>query len=619
MINRPFLSHRASAIVLAIASGCHAAHPGTAHAPEQALTLTGHASADAYCRDGADASRNFGTATALRANAGEPGANALIYVRVDLSTVSTRVISARLRMYGAYAAPLGSAYVALHGVADPFWQENDLTWNTRPALQPELGRVRVMGGAQTVYEWDATAFVAAQLAAGQRSVSFALRSTQSTASGVSFASRESGTHAPTLELDVEAPESAAEAGAPDGAPVAEDASVDGSFDLDAGTDAGASGEEMAETEPHPLYPPLDLRTLPLHGSQAFSYRAPQLPGAVRNVTVASRAALERECDTVTGRVAIDVAADLLGQGPIFLRGTDCDLTLRPDVRIATLMLEPSVRRLRVRGGQIGSVSTRGPGITDVVFDGVVFNTGLLAPSARPSMIFTLRDLRRLAIVRSLGRAAPTVSVTNGSNIDGGVFYVERVHDVLIAGSNFACADTANANGWFARIESGGNWLLVDTMVKVYFHRMIRLSDLVGGAGLQFDYLVVRGGAFMHARRDSTVDQMSAGGASDHVYLEDVTFYVDEPTTNRVFFGAQFSSRQTTRLWQATGLRWHARSSAVVSDAVLAGLERMARPGEFLRYRLGAPTYAYHPGGVPFPAWQQVAAFADSNPEDLPQR
>jgi hypothetical protein len=247
---------------------------------------------------------------------------------------------------------------------------------------------------------------------------------------------------------------------------------------------------------------------------------------------------------------------------------------------------------------------------------VTFNTGLLAAANRPGMIFTLRNLSRLAIVNSIGRAAPTANAANGGNIDGGVFYAQDTHDVLLANNNFACAEAATANGWFARIETGSNWLVVDNMVKVYFHKMIRLSDFHNGAGPQFDYLVARGGSWMHTHYETMYDQMEHGGESDNVFIEDVSFYVDEPTGHQVTFGAQFS-QQLTRRWHATDLHWHARSEQVVGDAVLAQNEARAREGEDLQYRLGSPTYRYQPDGVLFPVFQPIGSFADSDPEHLP--
>jgi hypothetical protein len=383
-------------------------------------------------------------------------------------------------------------------------------------------------------------------------------------------------------------------------------------------DAAGLPDPPTETavDPHPLYPELDLAALPLYGTPGFSYEPPALPRTTRSVTVATRAALEAECALDSGAVRIDVAADLLAEGTVTLRGSDCEIALGSDVRIADLYLDATPQRIRVTGGQIGSVSNMGVTVSDLVFDGVTFNTGLVADPGRANMIFTLRNVSRLAVINSIGRAAPTVNTFNAGNIDGGVFYAQDTHDVLLANNNFACADTATANGWFARIETGSNWLVVDNMVKVYFHKMIRLSDFHNGAGPQFDYLVVRGGTWMHTHYETMYDQMEHGGESDNVYIEGVSFHVDEETAHQVTFGAQLKEQLTHR-WHATDLHWHARSPSVVSDAVLAQREARARAGEDLQYRLGSPTYEYRPDGVIFPAFRQIGAFADSDPEHLP--
>jgi hypothetical protein len=394
---------------------------------------------------------------------------------------------------------------------------------------------------------------------------------------------------------------------PEAAPVADGATAD-----EASDPAPTPGAEA----PHPLYPALDLATLPLYGTQGFTYEPPALPNVTRSVTVATRAELESECALATGGVHIDVAADLLAEGQVSLQGSDCDIALLDGARIAALYLAGTPQRVRLTGGQIGAVSNMGVGVSDIVFDGVAFNTGLLPAANRPGMIFTLRNVSRLAIINSIGRAAPTANAVNGGNIDGGGFYAQDVNDVLLANNNFACADTATANGWFARIETGSNWLVIDNMVKVYQHKMIRLSDFHNGGGPQFDYLVARGGTWMHATYETMFDQMSHGGESDHVFIEGVAFYVDDDTHHQVTFGAQLDN-QLTRSWHGTDLHWYARSERTVGDAVLAQQEARARPGEDLRYRLGAPSYTYQPEGVTFPAFRQVGSFADSDPENLP--
>jgi hypothetical protein len=386
-------------------------------------------------------------------------------------------------------------------------------------------------------------------------------------------------------------------------------------DMTAG-DQSDPAPELVPATAHPLYPALDLATLPLYGTASFTYQAPALPNVTRSVTVTTRAELERECALETGSVHIDVAADLVAEGQVHLQGSDCDIALLDGARIGSLYLAGTPQRVRVTGGQIGAVSNMGVDVSDIVFDGVAFNTGLLPAGSRPGMIFTLRNINRLAIINSIGRAAPTANAVNGGNVDGGGFFAQDVNNVLLANNNFACARTATANGWFARIETGSNWLVIDNMVRVYQHKMIRLSDFHNGAGPQFDYLVARGGTWMHATYETMYDQMSHGGQSDHVFIEGVTFYVDDATNHQVTFGAQLDN-QLTRSWHGTDLHWYARSERTVGDAVLAQQEGRARPGEDLQYRLGSPTYTYQPEGVTFPAFRQIGSFADSDPENLP--
>ena len=63
--------------------------------------------------------------------------------------------------------------IALHGTSS-VWSETLLTWNNRPATGTRLGTIRVVNATPQWYEWDVTAYVRAEKAAGRRFVSFRL-------------------------------------------------------------------------------------------------------------------------------------------------------------------------------------------------------------------------------------------------------------------------------------------------------------------------------------------------------------------------------------------------------------------------------------------------------------
>ena len=161
--------------------------------------------ADAYVRDGAAAATNFGTATSLQIKNGAAGNVRWTYVRFPLAGLNRGVASARLRLHGSRTAAT-TATLSAYGVASTSWGETTLTWNNKPALGARQGeRVIVTPGAR-YYEWDVSAFVKAQQAAGATAVSLAITMDQSTPeSPDSFASREAAANRPELMVTLVPP------------------------------------------------------------------------------------------------------------------------------------------------------------------------------------------------------------------------------------------------------------------------------------------------------------------------------------------------------------------------------------------------------------------------------
>ena len=155
--------------------------------------------ADAYVRDGSSAAANFGTATTLVVKTtGAAGNNRIGYLRFSLSSIPSNVTSARLRLFGSRPAattPTDSAYA----VASNTWSETGITWNNKPALGAKQGPSVWIQQEARYYEWDVTAFVRAQKAAGASAVSLAVKMDQSVNDAPdTFNSREAAANRPEL-------------------------------------------------------------------------------------------------------------------------------------------------------------------------------------------------------------------------------------------------------------------------------------------------------------------------------------------------------------------------------------------------------------------------------------
>lgn len=402
--------------------------------------------------------------------------------------------------------------------------------------------------------------------------------------------------------------------------------IDGAQPIDAPTDA-PPGPNL-----HPLYPALDLDTLPgAGGATGAPYRPPALPVTTRSITISSTGAqaaadLLAACQVAGTAVTVPDAAGNLGTA--FLGAVDdCDITLGRAVVVNILYLghlnTPAVapvHRVRVRGGQLGQVLVD-PGSTDLVLDGVVINNAVVAPIARASTaIFLIGDrtgagpvVERFAVVNSIIRLRPSEPI--GGNTDGSAYLGQGARDVFFANDNVVTA--GNRNSWGFLIGGGKNVLLVDLAVRVSIDKLVRLEDAA------IDYVVVRGGTWM---REAT---LTAGGAAtsdafvqrddrgtDHVYLHDAAVWLLPSIA--VTFGASPGLGQAGKAWEARRLHWHARSSTAVSDAVLTGQQGLCVPAATCDYGVGTHTYEYADTlALPANPWRDLPAFADDDPDHQP--
>ena len=158
--------------------------------------------ADAYVKDGASATANFGTAVDLQAQVSTTaGNNRETYLKYDLTTV-TGLTQAKIRLYGRLNdAAATNVPVAVYSVAITSWTETGITWNTKPVSGASpLASVTITNNVAQWYEWDVTSYVKAEKAAGRNVVSFVLKNTAPAATFTTFSSKEAAANRPQLIL-----------------------------------------------------------------------------------------------------------------------------------------------------------------------------------------------------------------------------------------------------------------------------------------------------------------------------------------------------------------------------------------------------------------------------------
>lgn len=192
--------------VTAIAGSESATSTPIAATPQLAAnpTVTLSAVADGYVRDGtANADLNFGAVSSMTVKNDAVGFTRQSYVKFDLTSVTGRVDSARLRLVPSSVGLAGITHAAAL-IADAAWQESTLTWNNRP-LPGATVAVWTVPAVGTAVEVDLTDQLRAARAAGATSVTVVIVQTanQGGSSSASYATKESGTVAnrPALKIN----------------------------------------------------------------------------------------------------------------------------------------------------------------------------------------------------------------------------------------------------------------------------------------------------------------------------------------------------------------------------------------------------------------------------------
>jgi hypothetical protein len=162
--------------------------------------------ADAYVRDGASATTNFGTVATLQTQASAiAGNNRESYLKFDLTTV-TVINKATVRLYGNLSDATGSNVPAgIYPVALTNWVESgsgSITWNTRPAAgATALATTVISDNVPRWYEFDVTAYLKNEREVlGHNLVSLAVKNTAQSSPFATFNSREAASNQPQLLL-----------------------------------------------------------------------------------------------------------------------------------------------------------------------------------------------------------------------------------------------------------------------------------------------------------------------------------------------------------------------------------------------------------------------------------
>ena len=157
--------------------------------------------ADAYVRDGSYKGRNFGSAASLQVQSGGSGNNRWTYLKFDTSGVPA-ASNVRLRLFGGLSGTTSTTVgTSVFAASNTSWSESSITWNSRPATgATALASVTMVNNSTTPrwYEWDVTAYVLQERAAGRRVVTMVLKNLNSSTPYDTFSSAQASGSPPEL-------------------------------------------------------------------------------------------------------------------------------------------------------------------------------------------------------------------------------------------------------------------------------------------------------------------------------------------------------------------------------------------------------------------------------------
>ncbi len=232
-------------------------------------------------------------------------------------------------------------------------------------------------------------------------------------------------------------------------------------------------------DPHPLYPALDLATIPWHtGEGGWGPRvvleAPTPPDTVRNVTVRSRDEFNRAA-AVPG-TKITVAEGWAGNTMATIDANDIDVVIPAGVAIGAIELgnwprKKPIARVRISGqGRMGQYRDF-PLASDIILDGISINGDCAFGPGEKNQGLRVESTR--------------IALLNARVISGGYAWLGSAKHVLIANSNLLHGAASRAQvgfpeGWGVR-NSAGPVTIVDSHIQGTRYHNVRVHSS-GGTG-----------------------------------------------------------------------------------------------------------------------------------------
>jgi hypothetical protein len=160
------------------------------------------ATADSYVRENG-ANGNFGTSADLDVRMASGANDRWTYVKFDTSALAT-VTSARLRLFGGLTSTTSTVVrTQAFGSAITNWSETGITWSNKPPSGTTvLAAVTLVNNSTTerLYEWDLTAYLQQEKAAGRNVVTLVMKNDINTNPTATFRSRQASSNRPELRV-----------------------------------------------------------------------------------------------------------------------------------------------------------------------------------------------------------------------------------------------------------------------------------------------------------------------------------------------------------------------------------------------------------------------------------
>jgi hypothetical protein len=156
--------------------------------------------ADAYVRNGAYASNNYGSDTSLIVKgSASSGYTRSSYLKFSLNSVSN-ISSAKLRIYGRNTDNTSTVSISSYGIDNDSWTESGITYSNAPAAASAALSTTSVNSQVQYYEFDVTNYVVNQFA-GDKVVSFLIKDATNQNSNIVFNSRENSKNSPQLIIN----------------------------------------------------------------------------------------------------------------------------------------------------------------------------------------------------------------------------------------------------------------------------------------------------------------------------------------------------------------------------------------------------------------------------------